>query len=99
MSEEKKHLTEEERKGLKEELKKKIDEMSDDELEKVAGGMIVYETCPTHKISYNKYWGCPKCYPDRYNYKCEQCGITFSNERELADHIFISHPKDGGTTL
>ena len=43
MNEEKKKLTEEERKELKEGLKKKIDEMSDDELNKVAGGGINWQ--------------------------------------------------------
>lgn len=42
MSQEKKNLTEEERKELKEGLKKKIDEMSDDELNKVAGGFEMW---------------------------------------------------------
>ena len=41
MSEEKKNLTDEERKELKEGLKKKTDEMSDEELENVAGGTLV----------------------------------------------------------
>ena len=39
MSEEKKKITDEERIELKEGLKKKIDEMSDEELDKVAGGI------------------------------------------------------------
>ena len=43
MSEEKKNLTEEERKALKENLKKKIDEMSDEELNKVAGGAYLID--------------------------------------------------------
>ena len=38
MSEVMKKLTEEERKELKENLKKQIDEMTDEELEKVSGG-------------------------------------------------------------
>ena len=38
MNEEKKNLTEEERKELKENLKNQIDEMPDEELDKVAGG-------------------------------------------------------------
>ena len=41
MSEEKKNLTEEERKELKEGLKKQVDELSDEELEQVAGGGTV----------------------------------------------------------
>ena len=42
MSEEKKELTEEERKELKEKLKKQVHEMSDEELDKVAGGLISF---------------------------------------------------------
>ncbi|SEP90003.1 hypothetical protein SAMN02910289_00834 [Lachnospiraceae bacterium RM5] len=41
MNEEKKNLTDEERKELKANLKKQIDEMSDEELDGVAGGMSI----------------------------------------------------------
>jgi len=43
MNEEKKNLTDEERKELKEGLKKKIDEMSDEELDGVAGGVMNWQ--------------------------------------------------------
>lgn len=59
MSEEKKNLTEEERKELKEGLKNQIDEMSDDELDKVAGGTgasdIFLENVTVTKYSYEEY--------------------------------------------
>ena len=60
MSEEKKNLTDEERKELKEGLKKKIDEMSDDELDKVAGGwyVIISEETVNQIMSTGI---CPKC--------------------------------------
>ena len=42
MNEEKKKLTEEERKELKKKKKKQVYEMSDEELDKVAGGLISF---------------------------------------------------------
>ena len=52
-------MKDEERKIVKEELKKKIDEMSDEELDQIAGGKdIPYGTAK--ELKYVK-WACPKC--------------------------------------
>lgn len=37
------------------------------ELENVAGGLVEFEICKIHNTTYNKYWGCPKCNPDKCN--------------------------------
>ena len=68
MSEEKKNLTEEERKELKEGLKEKIDELSDEELAKVAGGWTDRDPYQEQRFVFTEeeliklYNGiCPKC--------------------------------------
>ena len=97
MSEEKKNLTEEERKELKENLKKQIDEMSDEELDKVAGGLVGIEWCPVHEITYNMFWGCPKCNPDMF--KCKYCGTTFDSDFDLMKHKCPNKPDGEGLII
>ena len=75
-------MNDEERKAKKEELKKKIDEMTDEELDQVAGG---------------GYWDVLKKAGDAaWNrvlkpYKCEICGKEFSIKEDFEKHKSENH--------
>ena len=75
-------MNDEERKAKKEELKKKIDEMTDEELDQVAGG---------------GYWDAIKKAADvAWNnalklYKCEICGKEFSIKEDFEKHKSENH--------
>ena len=77
MSEEKKNLTDEERKELKDDLKGQVDELTDEELSQIAGGIY----CPKIVVPILKNIR-----------RCQYCNECIFGIDALYKHIQEKHP-------